>query len=161
MKISSKFRVLIYAPLILYGLFLVGYYILRFNDPYYSLGFKYVIFGAIYVFAGCLAYLPTKGKKAIPISWNDRTVKYVCIFLCALFFLLIPLKYIIPIDFFNSPWEDGLPLSLLAIAFVTAMNMKFESRPGSATIYTVLILSLIVIALVVLAIVVSVMASLP
>jgi len=161
MSKASHFRVIIYAPLILYGLFWVGYFILSLNDPYYSLGIKYFLFGILYVFSGYLAYLPVSGKRAIPKNWSDRKITALCVFLCCLVFILLPMKWLVPIDFFNSPWEDGLPLSLMAISFVTAMNMKFEQRIGASKIYITLVLSTVAIVLVVAFIIMSVITSLP
>ncbi len=151
MNKGSQLRAIIYVPLILYGLFWIGYFVLSFNDPYYSLGIKYLVFGILYTLAGYLALLPVVGKSAIPKNWSDRKIVAICVFLCALVFILLPMKFLIPINFFNSPWEDGLPLSLMAISFITAMNMQHEQRVGASKIYTLLALSIaaIVIMLVV------------
>jgi len=160
MEKTSHYRVLIFAPLILYGLFWTGYFVISFNDPYYSLSTKYLAFGILYILAGYLAYLPVTGKRAIPKSWSDRKITALCILLCALVFVLLPMKWLIPIDFFNSPWEDGLPLSFMAISFVTAMNMKHEKRVGASKIYITLAISIVAIAVFVALIMVSVIGSL-
>lgn len=157
---GSYSRLIIAIPLALYGIFWIGYYFASIGDPYYSLGFKYLVFGSLYASAGYLSYIPIRGKAAIPHTWSDEQTTWFCIVTCSLVFLLLPMKYI-PIDFFNSPWEDGLPLSLLAIAFITAMNMRLEKRKGYRLVFGCIALSIVAVLALVAWIVISVIASLP
>jgi hypothetical protein len=156
---GSYSRLIIAIPLALYGIFWIGYYFLSIGD-YYSLGFKYLVFGALYASAGYLAYIPIRGRAAIPHTWSDKQVTWFCIVTCGLIFLLLPMSNI-PIDFFNTPWEDGLPLSFLAIALVTAMNMRLEKRKGYRLIFGCIALSIVGVLAVVAWAVISVIASLP
>lgn len=156
----SSLRFFVYLPLFLYGLFWGGYYVLSFNHPYHSLELKYLLAGGLYIFAGFLAYLPFRKRNAIPANWSDRKIVWVCVFLCALIFIPFAMQPS-PTMILNRFWEDGLPLSLLAISFVTAMNMRLEQRKGYVAVFGVIFLSILIILSLIAYAVISILGSLP